>query len=274
MPVCMKSWYIAAPLLLFGAIWMAACQQPVEGCTNPRAENFNPEADQNTDCTFYQLTVEWQHHADSLPSDTVVQGSVLTDAAGEAFLVDDCRILGSQVRLTALGGAPISSPESILLPTVNGQQTVEDNFFGIGLGQYSADATGWITLGSFDTLTLQLGLDTVLSVVSPSSLDNPGHPLGSSANPYVYDSLQNQYNTLLLTVIQPNNNNRSISIALTEPITYRFVYPITVLDGMDIPIRLRLDYGQLLQGIRWSTDTEAAIRTRLLQNLPNALTTY
>jgi len=271
---------------LFAFSW-TACDTPVEGCVQPRAFNFNAEADVNVDCIYYQLEVQWQHSSPTQADNILLPRQRLLDAVGDSFYVEDCRLLGSNLYLTKVGSTtPTTSPEMITLNTTNnGAQNIADNFFGIRLDQYITTAGSWIELGSFDQLTLQLGLDTLLQGNAPGKFVEAGrpnlpisgtlgaHPLEPGADPFLYDSTRMVYPTLQLTVVQPTVNNRVVSIQLDDMVPFNFPYNATVNDGENIPIRLRLDYDQLFQGIRWSTDS-ATIAAQLSQNLPLSLSTY
>lgn len=272
-------------LLCLMALCWSACDETVEGCAQPRAFNFNAEADVNADCVYYQLELQWQHYSTTQPGDSFLPQRFLTDAAGDSFFVEEVRLLGSKLYLTKVGSSsPTTSPESILLSTTNnGDQNIADNFFGIRLEQYAATAGSWIELGDFDLLTLQLGLDTTLIGNGPRRFSNARrpvlpisgnlnfHPLGEGADPFLYDSTYNRYPTLHMTVVQTDTT--VITVQTDAVVPFSFPYTVTARDGENVPIRLRLDYDQLLQGIRWDADS-SIISNQLSQNLPLSLSTY
>ncbi len=278
----MKPYLVA--LCAFACCW-SACEEAIEGCVQPRAVNFDPEADVNANCIYYQLELQWQHYSATQPNDTLLPQRFLTDAAGDSFFIESCRILGSKVYLTKVGDSdPTTSPESLLLSTTdNGNQNIPDNFFGIRIDQYAAAAGGWIERGDFDRLTLQLGLDTTLRGNTPQQFIEGGrpplpisstleaHPFEVGADPFLYDSINAIYPTLHLTVVQPDTT--VITVQIDDVVPFSFPYVVTAKDGENVPIRLRLDYDQLLQGIRWNSDS-STIANQLSQKLPLSLSTY
>lgn len=269
------------------AVCWTACDTPVEGCVDPRSFNFNAEADANADCVYYQLELQWQHYSATQQRDTLLPRQFMADAAGNTFYVEDFRLLGSNVYLTKVGSnTPTTSPEVILLGTINnGDQNIADNFFGLRLGQYTVTAGSWVELGEFNQLTLQLGLDTNLQVNTPPDFAEAGrpvlpingttgaHPLGIGADPFLYDSTTLTYPTLQLTIVQPDTVDRVTTVQLGDVVPFSFPYTTVVQDGANVPIRLRLDYDKLFQGIRWDADS-STIAHQLSQNLPLSLSTY
>lgn len=257
---------------------LTACQEKVEGCMDPRAINFDPEADtpSETGCEYYQLELEWQHYAQNAPNDTFRFGNWISDDAGEAFYLDRCNWLGSEVRLTPVGSnIPVSSPARVFLYKNDGSvEEAEDNFFLMFLDNFSADATGWNTLGDFNQLSFKIGVDPTFQIVNPSRTTIEGHPLSATAFPYLYDSTTTAFSTLELVVVQPTNGNRRIEIRLDDVFDFTFPYTIGVEDGQNIPIRIRLDYDILFTGISFSNDTVAAIENKLRQNIPSAFSVY
>lgn len=111
---------------------------------HPRAENFNPEADEDNGCKFYQLTLAMQHYANTLTNDTLAFGNWLYDANNEPFYLTTMDLLGGEMHLIKIGtGEEFKSPESTPFYNVNGTPIyAEDNFFISKLEQYSYNIAG------------------------------------------------------------------------------------------------------------------------------------
>lgn len=263
---------------MVGCLFLGACQEKEEGCMDPRAENFDPEADAPSEagCNYYQLEVIWQHYSANTPADTLNQGGWLVDAAGQFYYFERCDWLGSSVRLKATGSnATLISPSKVLLYERNGAASeVENNFFLMSLNQFNASATGWVDLGDFDEVSFKLGLDPSLETVNPSRTPIQGHPLSATASPYLYDSTQQAFNTLQMVVIQPNNNNRRFVINVDSDFDFNFPYMVSAVDGQGVPIRIRLNYDILMAGIAFDSDPILSIERKLEQNIPAAFSVY
>ena len=52
-----KCWFVIIGFTLS----IQACLRPVDGCINPRAKDFNPEADRNTTCDYYDIYYDFEH---------------------------------------------------------------------------------------------------------------------------------------------------------------------------------------------------------------------
>jgi hypothetical protein len=268
--------------ILIGLILaLSACQEREEGCMNPYAVNFDPSADVMPEdvengCEYYQLQWQWQHYSADVPNDTLLQFDQLTDAAGEVFYLESCNWLGGNIRLTPVGsGSPVSSPEIVLLTKDNSfVLEAEDNFFILSLNEFSTDGTGWVEVDTFNRLSFQLGFDGEIQETDPSKTTKRSHPLSVNASAYLYDSTRFDFKTLELVAVQPNNNDNRIEINLFDVFPFTFTYPIEVVDGQNTPIRVRLDYDELLDGIAFSTDPVLLIEAKIRQNIPRAFSVY
>lgn len=265
-------------LAIISCLFLTTCKKKTEGCMDPRAINFNPEADapSKTGCEYYQLELEWQHYSQNTPNDTVNVENWLKDAAGDFFYLDQCNWLGSKVHLTPVGKSVATPSFTRVLFRKNdgGGLQVEDNFFLMSLNNYSADAAAWVELGDFDQLSFQMGIDPNLQKVNPKKTLIKGHPLSSTASPYLYDSTQQHFNTLELAVIQPNNNDRRVKVNLSDVFQFNFPYTVRARDGKNVPIKIRLNYDILLSGISFTNDPVPVIETKLKRNIPTAFSVY
>jgi hypothetical protein len=227
-------------------------------------------------CNYYQLEIAWQHYSQNAPNDTLRMGNWLTDNAGEFFFLERCNWLGSEVQLQAVGRTTVStSPKNILLYKNDGTATeVEDNFFVMALDNFTANAAGWSELGDFGQLYFQVGIDANLQAVNPSRTPVNAHPLSATAVPYLYDSTQTAFSSLELVAVQPNNNNNRIEIRLADVFNFAFPYGVQVVDGENVPIRIRLNYDVLFSGVSFSNDSVATIQDKLRQNIPLAFSVY
>ncbi len=263
---------------LLALLFCSACQEPEEGCQNPRAVNFDPSADVDPEgiCQYYQLQLQWQHYSAMVPDDTLQQFERLTDAVGEEFYLEQCNWLGSNVYLTPVGSNnPPPSPATVLLYNYNGTTIIaEDNFFSIDLERYSDDAVGWDVLDTFDRLSFQLGIDPDFQNVNPNLTNINQHPLSLTAMPYLHDSTLQYFKTLEIVAVQPNNNNARITVNLSDVFPFTFPYNIRIKDGETTRIRVRLNYDILFARVSFSNDPVAIIADKLRQNIPLAVSVY
>ncbi|BDS14689.1 hypothetical protein [Aureispira anguillae] len=252
-----------------------SCTKKVEGCTHPRAINFNPEADVDEGCDYYELTLEFQHYANSLANDTLVMGNWLTDANNESFYLTTMKVLGGEMHLIKAGtDEVVTSPELTPFYDFNGLAIhVEDNFFISKLGKYDYNIASWTELGEFDRIRFHLGIPDKIRQTSPIKVSENQHPLSTTATTYMFDSTSMSYMTCQIVAKQPHTGN-TFTFTFFDYIPIELPYNATVRDGENVPIRLRLDYLALFNGVSFSNDSQATIKNKILQNFPTAYSTY
>ncbi len=260
-------------LLLVVSYSQMACLEPVEGCTNPRAQNFNPEADVNLDCNYYQLQLEMQYTTNGL--DTFEYGTLLTDADGTPFVLNKMPILISQMHLIETSSNEVQqSPELLSVFNSSGERRyTEDNFGILRPTAYQINMAGWTALSDYDTLEFLVGVSSDVRNTNPAQIEESGHPLSTSASTYMYDSTSNQYLTSIAAVVL-TQSGQQITTKLFSEQMIRLPYQITSIDGQNVPIKIRLNYAALFAGVSFSRDTEAVIVDKIEQNMPRAFSTF
>lgn len=261
--------------ILLGAILIGinACQPPVEGCTNPRAVNFNAEADENVGCNYYQLVLEMQYRDNG--GNVFNYGNTLTDADGSPFVVNSMPILTSQYHLLeTTSGEEASSVERLDVITASSNRVnVEDNFAILKPDAATVPAAGWATLGTFDQLEFSVGIPDNIRNGNPSKVEEQGHPLSTSASSYMYDSMVAEYTTSFVNITLPNTG-QNITFSLFGQNTVSLPYAARAEDGQDVQIRLQLNYEALFDGVSFTNDPEVIIKSKIEQNFANAFSVY
>ena len=263
-------------LLLIVLVSFSACEDPIPGCTHPRAMNFDASADEDLgDCKFYQLTLKMNHYAVSLTGNTLTLGEDLYDADGEPFFVSQMALLGSHVHLFKSGSnEETATPESIRLYTTSGTSVDTENSFFIASPTIDTyNIADWIILGAYDSLQFSLGLSNDISQTIPDSVSEQSHPLSRTAATNMYNDATGQYNSMLITISQ-TNSRKTFSFNIADYFTFKLPYSVTVIDGYHVPINVRLNYHHLFDGISLTNDDSTSIHTKLVQNIPNSFSTY
>jgi len=259
-------------LVFYLSLSFSACEKKVDGCMHPRAVNFNPEADEDEGCIYYELSLQMQHYASSVANDTLIAGNWLYDADTVAFYIQNCPILVSNVHLFQ-GSQEFNSIETIDLYDMSGNIIkAEDNFFITLPGKYGANIAGWTHLGTFDSISFNLGLPDNIRQTNPSKIYQY-HPLSTSPNFYMYDSVSSGYQACRIDIKQPVSLNE-FNFKFIDDIQIKLPYNVTAVDGSNVLINLRLDYLALFNGISFTNDSQATIESKILQNFPGAFSTY
>ena len=251
----------------------SACQKIVEGCMHPRAQNYNPEADEDEGCVFYELELNMNHFADSLANDTLTIGDYLYDADDTSFYLSSFSILCSGLHLFDFSGSEYSGAEQIKLFDLNGNAVyTEDNFFIVSPGTYSYNISAWTQLGTFDSLCFHVGVSSEISKTNPARVTESNHPLSGSSVPLMYDSTST-YFSAHMEIIQPGSGD-VLSFVFYDYFPVHLPYSVTVVDGSNTAIRMKLDYQILFNNISFSNDNDSVVKSKILQNIPVAFSTY
>ena len=269
--------------LLFMLISFAACQELVEGCMHPRAINFNPEADSDIGCTYYQIQLLSQYGYNSNPLDTFFYGTVLSDADGTPFTISQMPFLISHVHLVRVGtGEEKTSPEDLtVFDRLGNPYYTEDNFGIIEAGSYTESVASWVELGDFDKVRFRVGVPDNVRNTNPSRVErNPtraatsnNHPLSTSASTYMYDSTAMAYATSFVDISLPNTT-QSLRFNFFENWDIELPYSVTAIDGVSVGVNLRLNYAALFDGVSFTNDDSTTIHNKIVQNLSTAFSTY
>ncbi len=251
----------------------SACQKIVEGCMHPRAQNYNPEADEDEGCVFYELQLNMNHFADSLANDTLTFGDYLYDTDDTSFYLSSFSVLCSGVHLFDFSGSEYSGAEQIKLYDLSGNALyAEDNFFIVSPGTYSYNISAWTQLGSFDSMCFYVGVTPEINKINPARVSENNHPLSLSSVPYMFDSTSTCLSLQMGIVLPGTGNVQSFNFYDYFPV--HLPYAVSVVDGSNTAIRLKLDYQILFNDISFTNDNDSVVKSKILQNIPHAFSTY
>ncbi|MCB0584091.1 MAG: hypothetical protein KDD06_02010 [Phaeodactylibacter sp.] len=173
-------------LLLFILALITACYEPVPGCLDVEAVNYDLEADKNeaSDCEYPKVRLALQHRYSK--GDTIFRfglaDSVYFDALGNPFRVNNVRFYISNFHLIYTNGQEKEMDETvdILIPQPDGSElprTIEDNF-----SLASPRVTQNYTIGTLkESGTLKeirfaVGVEGLANLADPTSFPET-HPL-------------------------------------------------------------------------------------------------
>lgn len=261
-------------LLLLALCLLPACYEPVEGCLDIEAVNFDAAADKNCCCEYPRLILEVEQQFDTLPwrPDSVYQL-----LSGERFRLKSVAFYLSEFRLYR-GGAAFRTTGGIDLPVFGpaSGDTLEQNFindFALVRRSPLEYAVGAFPEGGlFDRAEILLGLPDDAQRVVPSKAP-AGHPLAAQLEKLWLDR-DRGFVALQLVFTRD-------TVAATIPDTLNFARPdfaSFLIDdtgsfrhesGYDFRISLIADYRELFRNVQLSAGDPAAWKTQIVANLPN-----
>ena len=251
-------------LLGFFFIVFQACLRPVDGCVHPRAKDFNPEADRNTTCDFYDIYYDFEHiYSDS----TVMTDSMLIiDKDNNQYFIDQLQFFLFQSHLSKSDASSFSSISDITYQENGSTKYLEDNIALFSFRQNSAQACDWTHLGTFDSLDFQIGIPSTIQEYNFVGLD-ASHEFNTSSP--LYD--QNRLVSARIVLIDAISND-TVEVLTDYFLPYKTSINRTVADGMDLRLNCQLNYDSLLYNISIPNDASSLIGQSIIQNIHNSLT--
>lgn len=279
--------------LIAGLVWalvltLSACYEPVEGCLDVAAKNFQVDADDpcpDDCCTYPSLKLVLQHRVGTLGNSTPIRylDSVYTDAQRQAFRIQDMQYYLSNFHLHTTSGDLISVGDRLEVQSYNADGSLSDNelvddFLLINPSFSSNLTVGELrTPGDYDALSFSLGLDDLANRTDTSSVEE-GHPLGAIEDRMFIDQ-ENGFafvKALLLrdtvssdtipSLVQLSGTNQRIDYFIP------FDQPFDLNPGFNITITLHINYATWLNAIEdVRNDTPEAIANKIVSGLSQAI---
>ncbi len=263
-----KRWVI---LLLWGGLSFVGCKDPVEGCRDVDATNYDVSADESCEdcCTYPTATLAVSHLFDTL---VLSYSDVYPLATGDgkftklSFYLSNFQFVMGGERLQLLDDA-------IQLATSNGTQTFVDDFVLISrdiqtlryeLGRFSE-------FGTMDSLCFSLGLSETANLVLPDAAPED-HPLARQDDTMYTESVGYIFHKL---GVIPDTTTISDTLryelaGVSQGVEICLPYNQLVSRGFDLEIPLNIDYATWLSGIDFVASTEVTVLDSIVTNATKA----
>ena len=248
------------------------CQEKVEGCMHPRAINFDPEADVDEGCNYFELTFSYQHYCSNSPDSIFSLGDTLLDKDNQAFVVTQFCLLGSVLHLLdTLQGIENISIEQLNITDFNANRTsVEDNFYLIHPELNDYEVCGWVDLGTYNRIETTLGLTGPAESADPEKITETAHPLSSSAFFPMYDNIQNKHRSFYAELLYLADSSL-IQLESYSTFPLQFEDMVTVVDDQNTILPLSINYDTLFTGLSLMNDPVNILAEKIEQNLSQAI---
>lgn len=272
-------------LLLGGMLLLNGCYEPVEGCLDAGATNFDLDADRDCGncCSYPLLKVSFTHSwptPDDAEAALKLSPAWYVDGLGQPFRIKSIRYYWSDLALTDISGQARRVTDSIDLRLIQApgdtiDARVADNFLLAAASGSSAR-----TLGTFPYPATYRRLDAVFGVIEPANRAAPaslpqGHPLApqlgsqhiSGAEGYVFAKIELYRDTAatdttpVVLHIGGTASLRLLSLALPGE--------IALPQGVNAALRIQTDYSRWFSGVNIRGDT-TALKQAILNQLPGS----
>ena len=267
-------------LLLFSALIFMTCYEPVEGCLDIDAINYNVAADDPCGdcCTFPSLILRFQHRLEwPKDSSTLTYGefhpNIHTSVLTDSFLIDRARYFFSNIILIKEDGTEVNVIDQLELTFDNGEvQTVTDNFAKLDTENFQARGIGTVkTEGVFTSVKLTLGLEAFLLGKEITSNLPSGHPLDASSDTISFEAGTGFIPNLLVLRYDTLRFQKGDEFRFFEPIPLSFVFeqPLVIEKGNNINLTMKTNYMNWFAGVDFENDSSQTIEEKIRNNLPN-----
>ncbi|MDX1943255.1 MAG: MbnP family protein [Saprospiraceae bacterium] len=268
-------------LLLALNLNLTSCYEPKEGCLDINATNFAVDADNacNNCCEYPILKLAFLHKLNNNSENNLnYNDSIYLDGAGNSFRLKNIQFFISNVRLVRPDGTEVYPSDAIEVEiTESGTKKdtiLANNFAIVSRNIFNASAIGtFANGGSFSKIRFTLGLGDLSNQIIPTSLP-AGHPLRTTGmyvnadSGYVFNSLE-WYNgasdtTTTLLKIATESYLREVELPLMPP-------EVSILEGFDIRVTLRINYLTWFSDVNLKTDAPATLATKFVNNAANSI---
>ena len=267
-------------LFSFYLLFLAGCYEPVEGCLDLDAVNYDVTADNacNDCCTYPALTlsmqhlVQWPHDSVSLRYG-VLYPVISTPQPADSFLIERARFFISNLLLLKDDGTQVHVEEQLELELANGEKkTIPDNFAKLDRDFFQPRKLGTIkTEGVVTALKFTLGLEEFLQQNEIVSGLPDGHPLDTTTDTISYRPGEGIAPVLLIVRHDTSLFADSLLFRFTQPLTVTLPLdaPFVIKKGFDVELTLRTNYMDWVAGADFQNDSPQTISDKIADNLPN-----
>jgi hypothetical protein len=262
-------------LPLFFLLTLVSCYEPIEGCLDVEAVNFDVTADKNCCCTYPALTLSVSQGFDTQIwfADSAYQNNL-----GQWFKLKKATWYFSEFALTQNGNT-LSVTDTVQLKTLNGIDTLEqaftDDFILVRRSPVLYSIGDFRTSGAFDRIQFRLGLSEDARKILPSSALS-SHPLAPQTEE-MWRGIDTSYAAIQL-IIQKDTLSSTIPDTLYFT---RYDFDNFMIEesstfihetGFDFNVNLKINYLALFENVNWQNGDKSSWKSQIVANLPGAFT--
>lgn len=263
--------YIIPFLLIL--LFISSCYEPIEGCTDIEAVNYEGKNDEACDdcCRYPNLELSISQN---IGENTARRDQELTLDSVQYFKLLRFRFFMTQLKVIS-DGQVFGVRDSIsVLVNDNGTfstTVIEDNIDLLGFNAFTYDFGETRTGFQIDSVSFVVGLANPFPSVERDTLVS--NPLFS--NRFMYDEISENYlsaNIILLRDTTVLADTVRIEIPDTElAIPVKLENDTFFSRGIsELSVKIRIDYAEWLKGIDFAADSEQAIQEKIVQNTSEA----
>ncbi len=270
---------ISSSLLLWAVLSLAGCYEPIEGCLDVNAVNYDLRADRNNseDCVYPQLRLSVQHRYTK--QDTLLRfslDSVYLDRQGNPFRLGSLRYYISNFHLVFQNGQEVGVEEmlEVLITQPDGTTSprlIEDNFSLVSPTITQNYTIGTLPeAGAVQEIRFAVGVEGLANRAEPNSFPET-HPL-SLQNGSMYFGPDSGYVFHRIELFRDTIATDTIPEVLrigTEPYLREVRLPASFKKerGFHLAVTLQVDYKLWFGGIKVEQDSPEQLIEEIVSGL-------
>lgn len=268
-------------LLLWMVFSVVACYEPVEGCLNPRASNFDLDADEACSdcCTLPELEITFNAiWDDGLESQSIRLDTYYVDVMNNPWRFKRLRFYWSDLTLTTIEGSSLEIQDSLDVAIDMGTDTttisVQDDYVLVDID----GASGQFTVGSIEATNTMISLDGLMGIAQPvnsaviTSVPT-SHPLApqlgqmnfNDGSGYIFAKLEYYQDTIASDTIP-----REINILgddVLSAFSFNLPVPTQLVDGFNPVLLIEQNITRLFEGIDVRLADTTVLKSQFVENL-------
>jgi hypothetical protein len=257
------------PSVFFCLLLFTQCQEPVKGCLDARATNFDVTAaiTCEDDCCLYpNLKMQFNYGFDTFN---------FSFNKSYKFGSDSIRFITSQfyisnVQLLKDDGTKATVLDSILFIRERDTLRVPSYYALVGKNIGFESVLGKFNkVGIYSKVSFNVGLDVEAAKTIPSKMISSSPLSIKSDSMYVTSEKQYIFNKMTLVRVSKPTDTLRFVIKTIKPIELKGIRNLDLKDGFDAVIPLKIDYKKWLEGVNFS-DLKTIIESKIVSNTDKA----
>jgi hypothetical protein len=257
------------PSVFLCFLLLTQCQEPVLGCLDARATNFDVTAAKPCEdncCVFPNMKIQFNYAFDT--SNFIFNTSYKFGTDSIRFITSQFYV--SNVQLQKDDGTKASVLDSILLFRERDTLKVPNYYALAGKNIGFESVLGKFNqVGIYSKVSFNIGLDVDAAKTIPSKMPSGG-PLSIKSDS-MYISSEKQYIFNKMTLVRTSNPTDTLRFVMKtlKTIELKGVKNLVLKEGFDATIPLKIDYKKWLEGVNFS-DLKTIIEGKIVSNTDKA----
>jgi hypothetical protein len=254
---------------VFCLLLCTQCQEPIKGCLDARAVNFDVTAAKPCEdncCQYPNLRIQLDYVYDTLNFKYLTNykfGSDSIKIIGSQFYMSNCQLIKADgSKATVLDSIPIFLEKDTVRVLNFYTLLGKSNGFDATLGKFNE-------VGIFNKFNFILGLDDKVAQTIPTKMPTSS-PLSIKADSmYISSEKKYIYHKLSIVRFSKPSDTLRLSIKTPQNVSLSTVKNLVIKEGVDAIVPIKVDYKKWFEGVNFN-DPVNSIQDKIVNNTAQA----